>query len=58
MGYLEMYDLEGNGPYTYIADHLHFHAPAEHTFNGVRHDLEGHIVHNLVDGPDMENYHW
>mmetsp|Transcript_17277 Transcript_17277/g.30447 ORF Transcript_17277/g.30447 Transcript_17277/m.30447 type:complete len:281 (+) Transcript_17277:393-1235(+) len=24
---------------------FHFHSPAEHTFNGVRHDLELHFVH-------------
>ena len=50
--------MDGKGPYIYLADHLHFHAPCEHKFNGMRHALEMHIVHNLVDGPDMENYKW
>lgn len=34
------------------------HAPAEHKINGVHHDLEMHIVHELVGGEDedWENY--
>jgi carbonic anhydrase len=32
------------------------HAPAEHKFNGKQHDLEMHIVHELVDGPNHETY--
>ena len=31
------------------------HGPAEHTFEKVQHDLEMHIVHSLVDGPDKES---
>ena len=33
------------------------HGPAEHKVEGMQHDLEIHIVHSLVDGPDYKNYH-
>ncbi|XP_071443924.1 putative carbonic anhydrase 3 [Hetaerina americana] len=29
----------------YVLDHIHFHAGAEHTINGIRHPLEAHLVH-------------
>lgn len=32
------------------------HAPAEHKIDGKHHDLEMHIVHELIDGPDHETY--
>jgi len=32
------------------------HSPAEHKINGVHHDLEMHIVHELIDGPSYETY--
>jgi carbonic anhydrase len=49
-------DLNGRGPFTFKADHLHFHGPAEHTIEGVRHDIEIHIVNTLVDGPDWQEF--
>mmetsp|Transcript_40987 Transcript_40987/g.30149 ORF Transcript_40987/g.30149 Transcript_40987/m.30149 type:complete len:152 (+) Transcript_40987:198-653(+) len=56
-GHIEIVDIDGKGPYRYHADHFHFHSPAEHTLNGERYDMELHIVHELVDGPDFANYH-
>lgn len=32
------------------------HAPAEHKIDGKHYDLEMHIVHELVDGPNYETY--
>lgn len=32
------------------------HSPAEHKYDGKHHDLEMHIVHELIDGPDHETY--
>jgi carbonic anhydrase len=32
------------------------HSPAEHKINGAHHDLEMHIVHELIDGPSYETY--
>jgi len=32
------------------------HGPAEHRIAGVQHDLEMHIVHELIDGPNHETY--
>ena len=32
------------------------HAPAEHKIDGKQFDLEMHIVHELIDGPDHETY--
>jgi carbonic anhydrase len=55
-GYIELTDINGKGPYIYKAHHLHMHSPAEHKINGEQHDLEMHIVHELVDGPDKDNY--
>lgn len=31
-------------------DSFHFHSPAEHTIDGVRHPLEGHFVHKNEEG--------
>ena len=56
-GSIEIVDIEGKGPFKYSVDHFHFHSAAEHTFQGKRHDLELHVVHNLVDGPDHSSYH-
>ena len=53
-----MTDLDGNGPYLYKADHIHFHGAAEHLIDGVQHDIEMHIVHVIQDGDrGFENYH-
>lgn len=32
------------------------HSPAEHKINGEQYDLEMHIVHELMDGPNHETY--
>ncbi|GAA0160338.1 dehydratase [Lithospermum erythrorhizon] len=29
---------------------IHWHSPSEHTVNGTRYDLEGHLVHKSADG--------
>ncbi|KAJ4706332.1 Alpha carbonic anhydrase [Melia azedarach] len=42
-------NIEINGTY-YNLIQCHWHAPAEHIFNGSRHDLELHIVHETSDG--------
>lgn len=57
MGTIEVMDLNGNGPYIYKVNHMHMHGPSEHRIDGVQYDLEIHIVHELVDGPDYQNYH-
>jgi len=31
---------------------FHFHIPSEHTFEGVHRDMEMHIVHKLIHGPE------
>ena len=50
--------MNGEGPYKYRVNHLHMHGPAEHRLDGVQHDLEVHIVHELVDGPEnWKEYH-
>ena len=51
-----MIDMDGKGPYIYNVNHLHMHGPAEHRIDGVQYDLEIHIVHELVDGPNWKNY--
>ena len=56
-GFIEIVDLNGRGPYKYQVDHFHFHSPGEHTLQGERHDMELHIVHELVDGPNLHSYH-
>lgn len=57
IGTIEVTDLDGQGPFVYKAHHMHMHSPAEHKFNGEHHDLEMHIVHELVGGDDgWENY--
>lgn len=35
---------------------MHMHGPSEHKIDGQQHDLEMHIVHELIDGPDHETY--
>ncbi len=50
-GGIEVTDLNGSGPYRYKVNHLHMHGPAEHRIEGVQYDLEIHIVHELVGGP-------
>lgn len=52
MGTIEIIDLNGNGPYIYKVNHLHMHGPSEHRLDGKQEDLEIHIVHELVGGPD------
>jgi len=49
-------DLNGKGPYSYKVDHMHMHGPAEHRIDDKQYDLEMHIVHELVDGPDYKEY--
>lgn len=39
-------DFDGD-VYGFDASQFHFHAPSEHTINGVYYDMEMHIVHNL-----------
>ena len=57
MGYIEVTDLNGQGPYIYRVNHVHMHGPSEHKLDGRQEDLEIHIVHELVDGPgDWRNY--
>ncbi|HCN23214.1 MAG TPA: hypothetical protein DIT15_13420, partial [Arthrobacter bacterium] len=34
----------------YAFKQMHFHAPSEHTVNGVRHEAEFHFVHQADDG--------
>ncbi|XP_046388404.1 putative carbonic anhydrase 3 [Ischnura elegans] len=36
---------EGGLEATYVLDHIHFHAGAEHLINGKRYPLEAHLVH-------------
>ncbi len=52
MGTIEITDLNGKGPYIYKVDHLHMHGPSEHCLDAKQEDLEMHIVHVLVDGPE------
>jgi len=35
---------------------MHMHGPSEHRLDGKQYDLEVHIVHELVDGPEKEHY--
>lgn len=51
-GGIEVTDLNGKGPYIYKVNHLHMHGPAEHKIDNKQYDLEIHIVHELVGGPD------
>ncbi|KAG8230804.1 hypothetical protein J437_LFUL010584, partial [Ladona fulva] len=37
----------------YILDHIHFHAPSEHTVNGRRYPLEAHLVHRDHRAPSV-----
>ena len=56
MGGIDITDLNGNGPYHYKVNHMHFHSPSEHKFDGVHHDLEMHIVHEMAEGQGTEDY--
>ncbi|KAG9140084.1 hypothetical protein Leryth_021115 [Lithospermum erythrorhizon] len=38
-----------NGTYYKLAN-IHWHSPSEHTVNGTRYALEGHLVHKSADG--------
>ncbi len=51
LGGIKITDLNGQGPFTYKVDHLHFHRTSEHIVNGKKYDSEMHIVHKLHDGP-------
>ena len=35
MGYIEMTDMNGNGPYIYKVNHMHMHGPSDHKIDGV-----------------------
>ena len=52
MGKIELTDLNGMGPFVYKVNNIHFHARSEHKIKGHHADLEMHIVHELVDGPE------
>ena len=43
--------IDGQGPYTWNAKHIQFHAPAEHKIRGIKFDLEMQIVHE-GDAPE------
>lgn len=43
-------NLDDDTEAVYLAQQFHFHAPSEHTFNGLHTDLELHIVHISTDG--------
>ena len=51
-----MTDLTGKGPFHYKVNHMHFHSPSEHKFDGIHHDLEMHIVHEITEGEKTEGY--
>jgi carbonic anhydrase len=52
MGMIELTDLNGMGPFVYKVNNIHFHTRSEHLIKGHHADLEMHIVHELVDGPE------
>ena len=54
MGGIKLTDLNGRGPFVYKVNHMHMHASSEHRIGGRQHDLELHIVHELVKGPEGE----
>jgi len=57
-GTIEMTDLNGEGPFVYKVNHLHMHGPGEHKIDDRQYDLEIHIVHELVGGPEgWEDYY-
>lgn len=57
MGKIQIYDMNGQGPYTYILVNMHVHCHSEHSFDSQHYDLEMHFVHQLIDGPEgYENY--
>lgn len=57
-GTIEMTDLNGQGPFVYKVNHLHMHGPGEHRIDDRQYDLEIHIVHELVGGPEgWEDYY-
>ncbi len=56
LGGIEVTDLNGQGPYKYKVNHMHMHGPAEHRIDDKQYDLEIHIVHELVDGPNFHEY--
>lgn len=55
MGGIKLWDLNGDGPFTYKVNHMHMHGPSEHRLGGRQHDLEIHIVHELVKS-SVEGY--
>jgi len=57
IGTIEVTDVNGQGPFLYHTDHIHFHGPAEHRIDGKQYDLELHFVHTLiVKDPVSETY--
>jgi len=48
IGSIEITDVDGQGPFLYQTDQIHFHGPAEHRIDGVQYDLELHFVHTLM----------
>ena len=47
-GTLSAANVDKTGNYTYAAMQFHFHAPSEHTLDGIEYALELHMVHALV----------
>ena len=48
LGTLQAKNAEGYGPFVYTATEIRFHAPSEHTVNGMSFDLEMQIVHSSL----------
>ncbi|CEM06500.1 unnamed protein product [Vitrella brassicaformis CCMP3155] len=46
-------DIEYDGG-SYVLDNIHFHAPAEHTFQGQRHSLEMHVVTKFIPATEAD----
>eukprot|EP00347_Sterkiella_histriomuscorum_P001688 403371061 len=56
IGTIKVTDLDGKGPYTYKGYEIRFNGPSEHRLNDKNQNMEMQIFHDLVDGPDHENY--